>query len=77
MVRHLFEGLGAEARAGAQAAVKAAIGETTAEALRAEGLSADVVPERATVPALVQALEQYEARRRREDGPKGGREEQR
>jgi uroporphyrinogen III methyltransferase / synthase len=53
---------GRDARSLAHARV-AAIGATTARALAAHGIAADVVPERAVAESLVQALEGVEARR--------------
>jgi len=55
-VRHFVALLDDEAREAAGRCCVAAIGPVTAKALRKEGLAPDVVPERASAPALVDAL---------------------
>jgi uroporphyrinogen III methyltransferase/synthase len=55
-VRHFVALLDDESRAAAGRCLVAAIGPVTAKALRKEGLAPDVVPERASAPALVEAL---------------------
>ncbi len=56
-VKAFAAGLGAEALEAARRSTVAAIGSVTAEALRAVGLVAHAVPERAGMGALVEALE--------------------
>jgi uroporphyrinogen-III synthase len=72
-VRHFFGGLDTTAREAAERCVLAAIGPVTVEALRAEGIEPDVVPERAEARALVEALVQHAARRGRGGEGQGGR----
>jgi uroporphyrinogen III methyltransferase/synthase len=75
-VEGLFERLaagGRDARALAGARV-AAIGAATAQALRARGILADVVPERAVAEGLVEALEELPVRRALVVRARGGRE---
>jgi len=55
-VRHFVALLDDESREAAGRCLVAAIGPVTARALRKEGLAPDVVPERASAPALVDAL---------------------
>jgi len=55
-VRAFADLLDDDARRAARACQVAAIGPTTAEALRREGFEVDVVPEQATVAGLVAAL---------------------
>lgn len=67
-VRNFVALLDPPARAAAERAVVAAIGPVTAEALRKEGLEADVVPARASAADLVEALARALAGRRGEGG---------
>ncbi|MEZ4215491.1 MAG: uroporphyrinogen-III C-methyltransferase [Myxococcota bacterium] len=66
-VRHLLARVDAEGRAALGAGLVAAVGPTTADALRAEGLAPEVVPARpgglALVDALVDHLRAHPARR--------------
>lgn len=58
-VRHLIEPLDAPAREALSASLIAAVGPTTAAALKAEGFAADVVPKLPGGLALVDALVEY------------------
>jgi uroporphyrinogen III methyltransferase/synthase len=71
-VRHFFGGLDTNAREAAERCVLAAIGPVTADALRAEGIEPDLVPERAEARALVEALVQHAARRGSDSEGRGG-----
>lgn len=62
--RHFASLLDAEARAALEGLVVAALGETTAAALREEGIEPDVIPERPTIQALVEALVDHVGERR-------------
>jgi uroporphyrinogen III methyltransferase/synthase len=72
-VRHFFRGIDAAAREAAERCILAAIGPVTADALRAEGIEPDVVPESAEIRALVEALAQHVARRGKGGEGQGGR----
>jgi len=63
-VRHLCELLDDEARAALRHCTIAAVGPTTAEALRRHGLEPDVVPERPGMEELVAALARHLRARR-------------
>ena len=71
-VRHFFGGLDDAAREAAGRCTVAAIGPVTGDALRAQGIEPDVVPERAEARALVEALEQHAARHGRDAEGQGG-----
>jgi uroporphyrinogen III methyltransferase/synthase len=71
-VRHFLGGLDARAREAAGRCTVAAIGPVTADAVRAQGIEPEVVPERAEARALVEALEEYAARRGRGSEGQGG-----
>jgi uroporphyrinogen III methyltransferase/synthase len=71
-VRHFFGGLDAGAREAAGRCIVAAIGPVTADAVRAQGVEPEVVPERAEARALVEALAEHAARREPEGGGRGG-----
>ena len=58
-VRHLVDQLDADGRSALSAAIVAAVGPTTARAVRDAGFEPVVVPERAGGPALVAALVDY------------------
>jgi uroporphyrinogen III methyltransferase/synthase len=72
-VRHFFGGLPGAAQQAARRCILAVIGPVTADALRAQGIAPDVVPERAEARALVEALARHAARRAADGGETGGR----
>jgi uroporphyrinogen III methyltransferase/synthase len=72
-VRHFFGGLPGAAQEAARRCILAVIGPVTADALRAQGIEPDVMPERAEARALVEALARHAARRAGDGGEPGGR----
>ena len=72
-VRHFFGGIDTAARESTERCILAAIGPVTADALRAEGIEPDVVPESAEIRALVEALAQHVTRRGKGSEGQGGR----
>lgn len=71
-VHNLLAALDAEARAALPRCIVAALGQTTADALRAEGIEPTVVPDKPDVDSLVQALANHASGLPRDPAAKGG-----